>query len=92
MKSLLTLIDIRILFYLNLAVGLVMFYLLVFVKEVDPGQFPWMMNFMIYAGVSYLMVVLVEKKSNPYQLMGGYLGSYLILLGTSGFVLYQLAV
>lgn len=87
MIQLLTKIPIRVLFTLNMVIGLVLFYFLAFVKEVDPGQFPWMMNFMIFAGASYMMVVLVEKKTNPYQELGGYFGSLLIFAGCAGYLL-----
>lgn len=89
MKNPFSFLPIRVLFGINLAVGLVLFYFLAFVQEVDPGQFPWMMNFLIYAGGCYMMVVLVEKQTNPYHALGGYLGSFAILLGSLGYLLFK---
>lgn len=89
MNSLMSLIPIRGLFAVNLIIGLVLMYQLAIVKEVDPGQFPWMMNFMIFAAACWMMVVLVEKQSHPYQRIGGYIGSLIILLLAGGYLLTQ---
>lgn len=79
MQDLLTSIPIRVLFGINIVLGLVLFYFMAIVQEIDPGQFPWLMNFMFYAAISYVMVVLVEKQSNPYHVLLGYIGSFFVM-------------
>lgn len=87
MKKLISLIPIRVLFGINIAVGLVLFYFLAVVQGVEPGQFPWMMNFMFYAGFCYMMMTLVLKQTNPYHEISGYLGSFGILFGVCSYLI-----
>lgn len=87
MQDFLTSIPIRLLFGINIVLGLVLFYFLAIVQEVDPGQFPWLMNFMFYVAISYMMVVLVEKQSNPYHVLGGYFGSFAVMFSTAAYLI-----
>lgn len=87
MHDLLTSIPIRVLFGINIFLGLVLFYFLAIVQEVNPGQFPWLMNFMFYVAISYVMVVLVEKQSNPYHVLLGYLGSFAVMFSVAVYLI-----